>query len=77
MTCRKWTHIQYSKRKKVTLVLVEGFVRKKCKIVMRNEMSVERLNDGVETDEGFCCLGNALNASVGYEITIVARTRIG
>ena len=29
---------------------------------MKNEMSVERLNDGLETVKGFCYLGNVLNA---------------
>ena len=40
-------------------------------------MSEERLNDDVETVKGFCFLGNALNARGGFEMTIVARTRIG
>ena len=38
---------------------------------------MERLNDDVETVEGFCCLGNALNASGGSEITVVTKTRTG
>ena len=38
-------------------------------------MSVERLNDDVETVEEFY-LVNALNASGGSEIIVVARTRI-
>ena len=38
-------------------------------MMMRNEMSVERLNDGVETAEGFCYLGNALNVNGGSEMT--------
>ena len=59
----------------VTSELAEGFVCKKIKMVTRNEMSVERLNDDVETDKGFCYL-NALNACGGSEMTVVARTRI-
>ena len=35
--------------------------------MVRNETSVERLNDDVETVEGFCHLGNALNASGSSE----------
>ena len=58
-------------------VLAEGFVCKTCKIMTRNAMSAERLNDDVKTVEGFCYLGNALNASGGSELTVVARTRIG
>ena len=46
-------------------------------MMSRNETSVERLNDNEETVEGFCCLGNALNASGGFEMTVVARSRIG
>ena len=38
-------------------------------------MSVEKLNDDVETVEGFCYLGNASNACGGSEITAVARIR--
>ena len=41
------------------------------------EMSVKRLNDDIETVDGFCYLGKALNASGGSEMTAVARTRIG
>ena len=42
--------------------MAEGYVRKKCKMMTRNETSVERINDE-ETVEGFCYLENALNAS--------------
>ena len=38
---------------------------------------MERSNDDVETVEGFCYLGNALNASDCFEMPIIARTRIG
>ena len=39
-------------------------------------MSVEKFNNDAEKVEGFCH-GNALNASSGSEMTLVARTRIG
>ena len=39
-----------------------SIVSKRCKMT-KNEKSVERLNNGVETVEGFCFLGNLLNAS--------------
>ena len=73
VNCRKWTHEQCTKWKNVTSVLTQGFVCKRCKMMMRNEMSVERLNDDVETVEGFCFLANALNASGG---SVVTRSRI-
>ena len=57
-------------------VLSEGFVCERYKIMARIEMSVERLNDDVDTVEGFCYLGNALNAGGGSEMTVVTRIRI-
>ena len=63
--CTKW--------KKITSVMAEGFFCKRCKMMMRNEMSVERLNDEVETGEEFYYLGNALNVNGGSEKTVVVR----
>ena len=40
-------------------------------------MSVERLNDDVETVETFCYLGDGLNARSGSKMTTVTSTRIG
>ena len=40
-------------------------------------MSVERLNDDVDTVKELCDFGNSLNASGDSEMTVVARTRIG
>ena len=45
--CRKWIHERRTKWKKVSSVLAEGFVCKRCKMMTRNETSVERLNDFV------------------------------
>ena len=45
--------------------------------MIKNETSLERLNDDVDTVKGFCCLGNALNASGGFEIIVVTKTKIG
>ena len=39
-------------------------------------MSVEKLNDDVETAEGFCYFGNTLNASVGSTMAVVVRIRL-
>ena len=38
-----------------------------------NEMSVERLNDDVETVERFCYLGNGLNARSGSKMRCLWR----
>ena len=46
-------------------------------MMTRIETSVQKLKDDVENVEGFCHLRNALNASGGSEMTVVARTRIG
>ena len=39
--------------------------------------SIEKLCDEVETVNGFCYLGDRLNASVGCEAAVTARVRIG
>ena len=39
-------------------------------------MSVERLNDDVETVKKFCYIGNAVNASCGSEMIVMAGTQI-
>ena len=46
-------------------------------MMTRNEMTLEKLNDDVETAEKFCYLGNALNARGGSKMTIMAKIRIG
>ena len=38
---------------------------------------IEKLCDEVETVNGFCCLGDRLNASGGCEAAVTARARIG
>ena len=38
---------------------------------------IEKLCNGVETVNGFCYLGNRLNASGGCEAAVTARVRIG
>ena len=60
---------------KATL-LAEGFVCKRCKMMMGNEMSAKRLNDDIEIVKGFCYLGKNLNASGGFKITAVAGREI-
>ena len=39
--------------------------------------SIEKLCDEVETENGFCCFGDRLNASGGYEAAVTARVKIG
>ena len=39
--------------------------------------SIEKLCDEVETANGFCYLGDKLNASGGCEAAVTARVRIG
>ena len=45
-------------------------------MMTRNELSVERMNNDVKTVERFRYLGNALNASGGSQMTVMARTRM-
>ena len=37
----------------------------------------KKLCDGVETVKNFCCLGDRLNASGGFEAAVTASTKIG
>ena len=54
------------------------FVCSKCKGIMEGTMdSIEKLCDEVETVNGFCYLGDRLNASGGCEAAVTARVRIG
>ena len=50
------------------------FICLKCKGMVD---SVEKLCDEVETVNGFCYLGDRLNASGGCEAAVAARVRIG
>ena len=52
------------------------FVCSKCKGIMEVD-SIEKLCDKVETVNGFCYLGDRLNASGGYEAAVTARVKIG
>ena len=66
MECKKWIHGQCTKWKKITSALAQSFVCNQCEM-MKSEMYVE-------TTKKFY-LENALNASVGSEMTKTARTR--
>ena len=73
-----WVHGKCAKIKRVTARLAMHFVCLKCKGIMEGTMdSIEKLCDEVETVNGFCYLGDGLNASGGCEAAVTARVRIG
>ena len=54
------------------------FICSKCKGIMEGIVdSIEKLCDKGETVNGFCYLGDRLNASGGCEAAVTARVRIG
>ena len=64
--------------KRVTSSLAKHFVCARCKNVMeRAEEPVGNLSDRIETVNGFCYLGDRLNASGGCEAAVRARARFG
>ena len=61
----------------ITTRLAMRFVCSKCKEIMEVMVdSIERLCDEVETVNGFCYLGDRLNASGGCEAAVTARVKI-
>ena len=76
--CGNWVHGKCAKIKRVTARLAVHFVCSKCKGIMEGTVdSIEKLWDEVETVNGFCYLGDRLNASGGFEAAVTARVRIG
>ena len=76
--CGNWVHGRCAKIKRVTARLAMHFDYSKCKGIMEGTMnSIEKLCDEVETVNGFCYLGDRLNASGGCEAAVTARVRIG
>ena len=76
--CTKWIHGRYTKMNKVTCSSARHFICKRCTDVGDGtEEPVEVLCDEVETVEGFCYLGDRLNASGGCETAVTLRVRIG
>ena len=76
--CGNWVHGKCAKIKRATARLAMHFVCSKCKGIMKGTMdSIEKLCDEVETVNGFCYLGDRLNASGGCEAAVTARVRIG
>ena len=76
--CGNWFHGKCAKIKRGTARLATHFVCSKCKEIMERTVdSMEKLCDEVETVNGFCYLGDRLNASGGCEAAVTARVRIG
>ena len=75
--CGIWVHSKCAKIKRITARLALHFVCLKSKGIMEGTVnSIEKLCYEVETVNGFCCLGDRLNASGGYEMAVTARVRI-
>ena len=67
-----------AKIKKATARLAMHFVCLKCKGIMEGTMdSINKLCNEVETVNGFCYLGDRLNASGGCQAAVTARVKIG
>ena len=76
--CGNWVHGKCAKIKRVTAGLAMRFVCSKYKEIMEGRVdSIEKLCDEVETVNGFCYLGDRLNANGGCEAAVTARVRIG
>ena len=76
--CGNWVHGKCAKIKSATARLAMNFVCLKCKQMMEGMIySIEKLCYEVETVNGFCYLGDRLNASNVCEAAVTARVRIG
>ena len=69
--CGNWVHGRCAKIKRATAELAMHFVFSKCKEIMERRVdSIEKLSDEVETVNGFCYLGDRLNARGGCEVAV-------
>ena len=76
--CGNWIHGKRAKIKRVTPKLTMHFVCSRCKEIMEGTVnSIEKLCDELKTVNGFCYLGDRLNASGGCEAAVTAKVRIG
>ena len=76
--CGNWVHGRCAKIKRATVRLAIHFICSKYKEIMEEMVdSIEKLCDEVETVNGFCYLGDRLNASGGCEAAVTARVRFG
>ena len=75
--CGNWVHGRCAKIKRVISRLAMRFVCLRCKGIMEGMINlIEQLCDEVETVNGFCYLGDRLNASGDCEAAVTARIRI-
>ena len=59
--CGNWIHGKCAKIKRVTAWLAMSFVNSRCKGIMEETLdSNEKLCDEVESENGFCVLGDGL-----------------
>ena len=76
--CGNWVHGRCAKIERVTASLATLFVCSRWREIIKGTVnSIKKLCDEVETVNGFCYLGDRLNASGGCEAVITARVRIG
>ena len=76
--CGNWVHGKCAKIKRVIARLAMHFVCSKRRGIMEAMVdSIEKLCDEVKTVNGFCYLGDRLNASGGCEAAVTVRIRIG
>ena len=76
--CGNWVHGRCAKINRATARWAMHFTCSKCKGIMEGMVdSIEKLCYEVETVNGFCYLGDRLNASGGCEAAVTARVRIG
>ena len=76
--CGNWVHGRCAKIRRVTTRLAMCYVCFKCRgVKAKNSDSIEKLCDEVENVNGFCYLGDRLNAGGGCEAAVTARVRIG
>ena len=76
--CGNWVPGKCARMKRATARLATHFVCSKCKGIMEGMAdSIEKLCDEVEIVNGFCYLGERLNASGGSEAAVTVKARIG
>ena len=76
--CGNWVDGKCAKIKRATARLAVHFVCLKYRGIMEGTVdSIEELCDEVKTVNGFCYLGDTINASGGCEAAVTARVGIG
>ena len=76
--CGNWVHSRCTKIKRSTTKLAMRFVSSKCKGTMKGMVDlIEKLCNKLEAVNGFCYLGDRLNANGSCKVVVTARVRIG